>query len=385
MTEEKDSFDKISSNLLVKVFVTLLGIAGAVVTIYTAFFQEETVNVQYVITANANVLDINANISKLDIIYDSTSLKQKNENLKILNIKVINTGEADVLKNYFDENEPLGFEISNGEIIEQPELIETSSDYISKNLKIRYPNHKQAIFSQVILESEEYFVVKVLILHKNEETPEVLPIGKIAGQKEIGIINASEVKEERPFLVETFFGNIWIQIVRLIAYFIFIVILVIIMISVSEKLNDIRTDKRRKKNVKNFKEQTDYDHNRMNDAIFDRYLRHGSESFRTMRNLVTNERELNSLYKESLSRLKKQKDSEDEIDLRYDYNRLDYNWEVLNEMINDGLLLKDGSKLSVNQPMKTCLIKFSGFLKERGDLNRREHFELLNPRDQPLE
>ena len=71
----------------VKKSVAILGVISAFVTI-SAFIiqitQQSKTVVQFEIVTNSNVLDINTNISKLDIIYDSTSLKHHNQNLQYL-------------------------------------------------------------------------------------------------------------------------------------------------------------------------------------------------------------------------------------------------------------------------------------------------------------
>ena len=371
MPEERDTFDKISINLLVKLLGSLLGVVAAVVTIYTAFFQEKGIEVQYVITANTNVLDINANVGKLDIVYDSSNLKELNSNLKILSIQVINNGSEDVLKGFFDENEPLGLKITDGVIIEKPELTETSSDYLQNNLRIQYGDNSQVTFSQTILEKKEFFVIRLLILHENEKNPKVLPIGKIAGQKKIDIINSTEIKEERPFLVETFSGNIWVQFVRLLSYLGGLILFLILFFVIVTWIEDIRTNRKREKNIEDFKGYRDYDHNKMNDAIFDRYLDNGSTPFVDMKRLIMSEKVLNNTYKEGLARLKK-KSSDERINSKkrrvLDYEHLD--WITIQEMLNDGLIIKEESKLIINQPMKTCLFKFIDFLEEQGDYDK---------------
>jgi hypothetical protein len=54
----------------------VVGIISAILGIYTFFFQEKNVQINYEILTNANVLDINADVSKLDITYDGNNLKK---------------------------------------------------------------------------------------------------------------------------------------------------------------------------------------------------------------------------------------------------------------------------------------------------------------------
>jgi hypothetical protein len=379
--DKKDIYDNVSSSLLFKISFAAIAVIGSIVTIYAAFFQEKVIQVQFVVTANSNVLDINTEISKVDILYDSTSLKQSNKNLRIYNIKVINNGEADVLKTFFDENEPLGILIKNGEIVEKPEITETSSSYLQKTLKAIQKNHNQIEFSNVILESDEYFSIKILVLHKNSVNPQLVPIGKIAGQKQINLINASEVKIERPFFIETFSGNIWAQLVRLIAYFIIIVIIIVIIVASSEKIDSIKTSKKRKKNIKDFKSKKEYSHNKMNDAIFTRYDNFGGSDLVQMVELIQSEELLNETYKKGIQGVKNKKETTINPDyiLSHRFNIVDNNLSIIKSMIHDGLVFNEKDKLIVNQPMKSCLIMYVDFLKERKAL--RERYRPLPPMD----
>lgn len=257
----------------------MIASAATILTIF-AFFQEKKIDLQYEIISNTNVLDINAEVSKLDILYDSTSLKEKKENLRLVNIKVINKGSKHILKEFFDENDPLGLKIDSGKILENPEIIETSNDYLKRNLKYNLPSDCSITFSEIIIESREYFIIKLLILHKINEEPQISPLGKIAGQKEIKIKLSSEVKEEIPFLKSIFYGNVWIQITRFVLYFIIIVLIVVLIIYLSKKSFYIKQNTKRKKLIKEFKQQKDYQYSRMDDAIFDRFNQSGGLDFR---------------------------------------------------------------------------------------------------------
>lgn len=79
--------------------------------------------IEYEVLANTNVLDINADITKLDITYDGSSLKTGSQSLRIINLHVRNTGNESVLKSFYDNNDPLGVFVTKGKVIEKPELV----------------------------------------------------------------------------------------------------------------------------------------------------------------------------------------------------------------------------------------------------------------------
>ncbi|MGB1247715.1 MAG: hypothetical protein ACPG4Z_02430, partial [Chitinophagales bacterium] len=60
---------------------------------------------------------MNEDISKISVYYDSTDLKQTNENLRIITMRVINIGNDHIIKEYYDTNDPLRVIIKNGVII----------------------------------------------------------------------------------------------------------------------------------------------------------------------------------------------------------------------------------------------------------------------------
>lgn len=373
---ENNIVNRLLESVVSKTFIVLIGLAGAIVTIY-AFLQEKTVDVRYEIIANTNVLDFNADISKLAVIYDSTNLKETKENLRIITVKIVNNGDQHLLKEYYDENEPLGLKISAGKIIEKPEIIQTSNDYLKRNLKVQeYPESDHISFSQVILESGEFYIVKFLILHKKNDAPKIISFGKIAGQKKITVVNAADVKTEQSFWVNTYEGNVWTQLLRLISYFLAGMLIIVVIIVISEQIDSKREKKRKRRIVDDFKGLKTYEYTRMDDALFDRYKSEGGRHLEQMVNLLKDENELNETYKKISEELKSKefrrhrRIQDDKLRLFYEED----SWSLINEMINDGIIFKEQDTLRINQAMKDTLEKFLTFLKEKGGFKKDRIF-----------
>lgn len=376
---DSTSFEKVSNNSVVKIFITILGLLAAAITIY-AFFAEKKVLLQYEIIADTNVLDINAEVGKLEILFDSTSLNKTNENLRIITLRVINKGGQNILNNFYDDNAPIGLEIENGKIIESPELISSSNNYISNNLKINFEEPKKFTFSKIILESEESFTLKLLVLHSQNEEPELRAIGKIAGQQNINVISTTSSQSEvKPFIRKTFEGNFWVQIVRLITYFLTIVVIIIIIAVISDKISGHKKRKSRLKILKEFKNKDDYNYSRMDDAIFDRFLENGNRSFLQFIRLSDDEKLLNKRYRTILDSLKNEEMIRLTPDERliYRMDREQKDLSKINEMIEDGILIKDGNKLIINQPMRETLLEFSKFIDSKMDDKKYGSFSLV--------
>lgn len=369
---EDNKLQKLFDSIVSKTFFALLALVGTGITIY-AFLQEKEVDLRYEIIANTNVLDFNADISKLEVTYDSTNLKETKENLRLYTIKVVNNGNKDILNEYYDDNEPLGISISSGKIIEKPEIIKTSSDYLSNNMKISNYLKGKSFFSRVILEPNEYFIVKLLVLHKVNQIPQIQALGKIAGQKTIEVINAIDTKNEQTFFVHVFSGNIWVQLLRLICYFFVVVLFILIIIAISEVINTYKEKKSRENLINDFKNLKIYEYNRMDDAIFDRYQKDGSWLLDSMQSLLEDEDELNKNYKEILKALKS-KDYRRSSRVESEYSQLlleKDEWATISQMINDGIVIKDNNKLTINQAMYATLNQFIEFLDEKGVIKKK--------------
>jgi hypothetical protein len=372
---EENIFKRFFESFASRTVLALLGLLGTGITIY-AFLQEKKVDIRYEVVANTNVLDFNADINKLEVYYDSTNLKQTKENLRIYTVKIINNGDENIIKEFYDSNEPLGIKISTGKIIEIPQIIQTSNDYIKRNLKVTDYQKDKISFSQVIIESGEFFIVKLLVLHNKGTTPKIISFGKIAGQKSINVVNAIDVKDETSFWSKTYLGNIWIQLLRLISYFVIGVLIILCIFFISEQIDTYRDKKKRLKMISEFKNLKTYQYTRMDDAIFDRYKLKNSILFRKMKVLIEDEKNLNFTYKELTEKFKsKEYRRFRKIDNTGNLSHVDPNdFYIITEMINDGIVFKENDILVINQAMKDTLNKFTNFLTEKGELGKR-HFE----------
>lgn len=381
MNDIKETF---TVRRLTQTLIILLGLTSAVLGIYTFFFQERKFQIDYEILANTNVLDINADITKLDITYGGSSLKSNNQSLRIINLRIKNTGTESILKSYYDSKDPLSAFVEKGKVIEKPELISTSSDYIKKNLEIHFDSLGKLTFSDIIIEPNEFFTIKLLILHKTNETPVLHSSGKIAGVKDIPVINlVQENKAEKSFLETTFGGNIFAQLLRGLSYTL-IVILIIVGIGVTtDSISDRKRKAKRKRLSNKFKSRREYDYNKMDDAIFSRFDSDGIENLRRYQNLLKDENRLNQKHNNWINKLKRNVEEEiqendivsRELMLNDKFFSRRSEWTLINELISDGYAIKDKDRLVINQPMKRCLNMFIDFLKDEKyfDPNER-HF-----------
>ncbi len=357
---EQKKFSEMGWKFFLNTFMTIFGLFGTVLGIYS-FYADKNASLEYEILSNTNVLDINADITKLDVLYGSTSLKNTFGNLRIITLKIINNGSTDILKNQYDENDLPGLSIIKGKIIESPEIIETSNKYIKKNLKLLPSDTSTIKFSNIIIESNEYFIIKMLVIHKKNVTPEIKAFGKIAGQKEIRIKTSDITNKKESIWQETYAGSIWAQILRSLSYPSIIILFGILVGFSLEKIKEKLRGRKRARLIMSFKKQKNYLYSKSHDPIFEKYFVNGSFSFSAINRLLNNETKLNTIYEQLQNSLpesdrKVKAITEKRVQL-----------ELIEEMIESGIIIKHAGSIIINQALKGVFIEFFEYLISKGE------------------
>lgn len=273
------------------------------ITIYNEFFRSDQPIIKYELIGNTSILELKEDVRKLKIIYDDLDIKEQKKALSVISFRVNNDGRKPLFKTYYDEMAPLGFTINSGKII-NAEKISISNPYLEDNLQIYIKEEKKAIFSEVILDPGDYFVIKTLILHDESSSPTISPIGKIAGLDRIEITNLLSEEKEQSFWRSVFYGNILVHITRIPVYFfgfLFSLIIFIVPIAIaSDKLEE------RKKNkiINQFKTYTKTEIDPKYEAIFVAFREYGLQSLEIGRNIIANEDKLKVAFRELKERRK---------------------------------------------------------------------------------
>jgi hypothetical protein len=372
---ENNIFKRFFSSFTIQVAFTLFGVIGTAITIF-AFLQVKKVDLRYEVIANTNVLDFNADVSKLEVIYDSTNLKQTQENLRIYTVKVINGGGEHITKDLYDVNEPLGIQISSGKLIEQPQLIQTSNEYLARNLKMVNFRNNSINFSQVIIESEESFTLKLLVLHSKDSIPSIICLGKIAGQKNIKIDNNIEKNEKLISIDQVLGGNVIVQLLRGFIYSIFGFTILATVLSVYAAIDILIVKQKKKSLIQEFKDSNATQYQKSNEHIFDIYLKTTFSYLQTISSeLQSAEDIIDFVRNRTLSKISEKAG-----------NQAISDEQLLNELLPQekisvplfenqlifslGFIYKSGNNYMVNQPLKETLTKFIAFLINKGYTKR---------------
>jgi hypothetical protein len=224
----------------------LIGIALAIWSV-----REKRPEVSYVVVSESNVLDVHTPVAALDVLYQGESLQKRALNLRIVTIRVQNTGDLDILQGAYDQQTPWGFRITSGRIVEI-RVVGASSQYLSMNLRPHLVSPEQVSFAKVILDRGSYLTVQCLVVHSKGADPAVVPTGKIAGIQQLVILK-QPASGGGQFFRDNFGGPLQIQVIRTCGYglaFLFVVIGSIgVIAGISEKAAS-RTRRLRSQRVK---------------------------------------------------------------------------------------------------------------------------------------
>ncbi|MBJ6367718.1 hypothetical protein [Snuella sedimenti] len=135
------------------------------------------------VLTNNDVISINEKVEGLKILYNNKDLRESNEKLIILNIKIENIGNKGINESDYYSKVPFGFELKNAKIIKSPKLIKTSNTFLDDNIDLFLKNDNQIHISKIPLEVNDFFIIKIEAIIKNNIDPNLNPIGYINGAK----------------------------------------------------------------------------------------------------------------------------------------------------------------------------------------------------------
>lgn len=233
-------------------FGFVLAVALGSLALYDRFFIDKKPNLLFTVESATDVLDLREQISNLKILFNGSDIREERKELRIISVRIQNDSSKDILQSYYDTMSPIGMKISSGEII-RADVATTSNLYLNNRFNISLVSEKTLQFSNPIIEAGQWIVIDVLVLYPKGTVPEISPIGKVAGIKNIEI-NKYVDETGESFLSDVFDGSFYVQLSRLIPYtvgflvFIFCssVVVIIIMLPfvfISEWLGEKRRGK----------------------------------------------------------------------------------------------------------------------------------------------
>lgn len=373
-----EKFSKVDQKFSWSFLGFIIGIIGIGFTIYTVFFFEKVPIIKYEIVSNTNVLDIKENVSRLDILFDSVSVKKTGKELRVITLKITNDGNENFNPDYFDNKFPLGFQIEGAKIVQKPDLLNFSNDYIRESIELIEKDHNKVFFSNIIIDQGEFFTIKTLTLSDQGVIPTIKPLGYVSGSgipKLVEVVNETETSP-KSFFRTLFYGNIGYHILRFIVYIITISLAVFVIAFPISEFQEAKEKKNKKKNVSKFKKNTKIEKELLVERVFEIYLESGESNLFRIKRIISQPENLIE-YKKYLELSEKFNDfefsgfrnnPENKEDLHFEQkthenDRLEDNQTFIDELVKDQIIKLDGEKYIVNKNFEKTLDEFIYFIK----------------------
>lgn len=343
----------------------IIAVVGFGVTIYLGFIKKTAPNLEYDILSETDFFNNSESASYIKIFIDSIDVQENHLNISTYRIRVGNKGNANV--SYYDyDTGSFGLKIVNGTLLESPVLLESSTEYIRAKFADNDSIVKTSFINipKLALDVDDYFIVKLVILHESKDSPGFLPEGKISGQKNIAV---NPIQAPQPdFWVTAFSGSVLVQIVRLFAYLIAAIIALILTAAIISYISDIVDKQKRKKFIKNVSKNGS-----ISKAVKDEYVNNGPDRIVDLYKVYQNsEADITKKYQQA----KKFFVSKNALLKRnrqvYDYNFRKF--ELYRQMLEDGYMsITDDDKITFNKDVKKSIEKIYELLKKQGALPDR--------------
>lgn len=183
----KGNWFKINWLLIIQ---TIGGLAALGLSIYFGFYYENKSKLTYEVLSNSSVFSVQENINQLKITYGDKTIDQSVEEINLITVRLKNDGNRDIKTTDYYKKSNFGFSIKNASIIEKPELLAYSKEFFKENLKITYSNNKVTL-SQLPLNENDYYTIKILVVNESESEADILPLGNISN----GVTTVEKVYE----------------------------------------------------------------------------------------------------------------------------------------------------------------------------------------------
>ncbi len=343
----------------------IIGILGLGSAIYTTFIYKENPSIKFEILTNTSVLDLKENLSKLDIIYSGEKIRNFDQELRITTIKIINTGNVHILKESFDENDIWGFEISNSKIIEKPQIINSSSDYITKNLTIRTDTLNKVFLSSIMFDRKDFFVIKILSITEIESTSSIQTFGKVAGIKTFDIVDTSQDSvKDVGFFKKLLHGNFLIHFSRFWFYLFVIAISATIIFTPIIRISTFIDTKKKRKTIDKFRKNAKVEFDESSEIIFDIYLDRGESTLARIQELLADTPRIKRLLRiYNLKQKEYQEFHEQSIDIMaHSPNERPYIFEqsehLVKELLDRHIITVNRNQIIINESSQKTLDEF---------------------------
>ena len=351
----------------------VIGLLGIGYAIYIDQFKEDKPMVVFDVLSNTQVLSVKENLNKLDIIYDGQNLKERNENLILLTLRISNEGNEDIRENDYYSKAPFGFKLEGCNIAEPPVLIDASNDFIKGNIEFTYDSLNRVVFNKIPFNKEQYYTLKVLTICGSKDLPAIKPFGNISGINEPFPVRQSfkeSQKEELSFVEKITLGNFGIHVARFFFYIFSMVIFGLLVGIPASKISTAIEEKKRKRLIKKFRDKSKVELTDNIELIFEIFLEDGSQGLKWLNRIINDNKRLKKYLqvfknRESENTLFEDYMTERPIDERVHFERISHrsrNSVMFNQLKEKGIIEVNNEDVKVDQTFKDELREFVYFI-----------------------
>ena len=214
------------------------------------------------------VVDVRRQMSGLTILLNNNELNSTLESVVASRVVIRNKGGASVKPNDISSEDPIGFQVIGGQILEIA-AFHASSQHLRRLANPKRIGNSITVGPNIIIDKSDSMTFDLIIKKPRQSTIQYRSLGKIADSGSIKIVDIRTSGSSENFIEKTFFGNYRVQIARLIAYFlggIFIVAGFAFLFEKISEINENRKLKRRKEIVDRFLSSSE-NRNKISDTI----------------------------------------------------------------------------------------------------------------------
>ncbi len=206
---------RFSDGLLAFIIALVVTLIGIVISYWID--REPGPKVAYETIADTNVLDVHRRVEDLAISFRGQNVQERNLNLRVLTVRVSNTGGMNILEGNYDSEITWGMKFLDGEVIDA-RVVDSNSEFLSSRIDPQVVGVDTVSFRKVIFEKGKHFDVEALLLHSKDDIPSFFAVGKIAGIDQIPVVAQSTDQQEGGFFSSLFPGNFLTHAVRTLIY-----------------------------------------------------------------------------------------------------------------------------------------------------------------------
>lgn len=359
----------------------IVGIFGLVLTFYSIYY-EDSPDISFEITNEINVIDVKKSLNDLNIYYKGKDIQKNSLNLRIYKITIKNIGSESIKQNYYDKEDKWGFKFNSGQILDV-RFVESNSSYLTKQKVNPTIIDNIVSLNKVIFETNKYIKLEVLVLHKKDVSPKILPIGKIAGVEQITPIKTWKKENKENFLQVLLKGGFLVHITRALIYLFLILIffstVVLIIILIGSIIERIKKYFRKRKIIDLYNNEY-FLENSMGRKVIDIYIKNGYKGIKKAKKYMNDKEKVLELKRKNdkLKKyfLEKDKGKKDEYELSLGY-QLRYSQKIpphiqeqnrnklLFDLIEEGIIKIENSKVTIDNSFKKALELLITYLNRR--------------------